>query len=208
MKYATFNTNNPIEKIVLALLLILSPSLLFGNAMESVNTEVIVSGSSIVRKGWLAAPAYTQEWLVEGIRGDRLVIKVSPISGEIDPEICLISGEDDTEVASSTRSEENHVVLDHQIEATGTYTVVIRDQCLDNEGGYEISLEKIAGAETSLQTSAVPTAELEDDEDESGLSGWEIATLVTVGTVLTILTGPFAPLAMMVAARIAALFPV
>jgi len=208
MKHETFNTNNPIEKIVLALLLILSPSLLFGNAMESANTEVITSGSSIVRKGWIAAPAYTQEWSVEGTRGDRLVITVSPISGDIEPEIYLISGEDDTEVASSTKSEENHVVLDHEIEATGTYTVAIRDQGLDNEGGYQICLEKIAGPEISRQTSAASTAEFADDEDESGLSGWEIGALVTVGTVLTILTGPFAPLAMMVAARIAVLFPV
>ena len=208
MKHATFNTKKSIEKIVPALLLILSPSLLFGNAMESANTEVIASGSSIVRKGWLAAPAYTQEWLVEGTRGDRLVITASPISGEIEPEIYLISGEHDTELATSTKSEENHVVLDHEIEATGTYTIAIRDQGLDNEGGYQISLEKIAGSETSRQSSAASTAELEDDEDESGLSGWEIGALVTVGTVLTILTGPFAPLAIMVAARIAVLFPI
>ena len=208
MKNATCNTNKRIEKIMLALVLIISPSLLFGNAAVPINDEITAAGSSIIRKGWLAAPAYTQEWLLQGARGDRLVIMAYPISGGIVPEIYLIFGEDDTVVASTTSSEKDYPVLQHEIEATGTYTIAIRDQGLDNEGGYEISLEKIAAAESARQTSAPGTSARTEDEDVSGLSCWEISTLVTIGTVVTILTGPFAPLAMMVVARVLALFPV
>ncbi len=207
MKDMTRNTHNPLAIMVLALLVIFSSCPLFGNDTAAKNAVASAPGPRTTQRGWLAAPTYTQEWSLQGTQGDRLVITTSPLSDTIVPEIYLMSAGDNTPVASATGIEGDHLVLDHELEATGTYIVAIRDQGLDNEGTYEISLEKTAAQASARQASEAGTAVDAVDEDGAGLSGWEIGTMVGVGTVLTVLTGPFAPLAMMVAARIAVLFP-
>lgn len=200
-------TSKNIKICFLFLILALGPSLIYGSVEPPVDGATPASRLCITRKGMLAAPTYSQEWLIEGTSGERLVITTFSVTEGVVPQIRLLRKEGGTIVASANDMQEGRLVLEHEIRATGTYIVAVMDQGLDDEGAYEISAEKFLSSVAELQTSATKTAAQAKDGEDAGLSWWEIGALVTAGTAVTILTGPLAPAAMMVAARIITLFP-
>ena len=93
----------------------------------------------------ITAPAYTDTWTFSGAFGDRVVINAVPTSGTLHTDITLYPpGGGPAE--ASTISEQ----LDHQLQQTGLYTIVIADFGLDAPGDYNISFLKIPGAVSHL----------------------------------------------------------
>lgn len=201
----TYNRTISIEIIIIILLFMIPASVVSGNQGDAADTEK----PAVTRKGWLAAPFFSQEWEIQGTKGDRLIIRTSPISDGVVPEIFLLfDDKDQTPAASAARYENGCTVLDYTFEKSDSYVILIRNRNHDAGGGYtlSLSLKRIAAPVSALQANADAPVD-KQDSDDAGLAWWEVGTMASVGTALTVLTGQLAPLAIMVTARIAALLP-
>ena len=85
----------------------------------------------------IVGPSYMDTWTFYGDAGDRVLISVQATSGSLWPRINLYPPDSGPEEAS------NIEYLDHQLEQSGLYTIVVEDWVLSNEGTYDISLTKI-----------------------------------------------------------------
>jgi uncharacterized protein YdeI (BOF family) len=86
-------------------------------------------------------------WTFSGNEGDRVLITVSELSGNIEPQIFLYSPSGELEVSAELNSLSQ--TLDHQLNESGLYTIIINDRNLDEEGQYALALVKLPGAVTS-----------------------------------------------------------
>ena len=86
-------------------------------------------------------------WTFYGEAGDRVIITTAEISGGIEPEIYLYPPDGGECEASSTGPGDHR--LDHQLQQTGLYYIIVSDWKLDGEGEYGIALVKIPGAASS-----------------------------------------------------------
>ena len=107
-----------------------------------------VIASAETKTGAFSAPSYQDAWTFSGTAGDRVVITASGTTSGVHPEIYLYPPGGGPSEASVTGFGD-WKRLDHQIEATGTYTILAQEYGQDNTGGYGISLAKIPGALTS-----------------------------------------------------------
>ena len=85
----------------------------------------------------IVAPSYMDTWTFYGKVRDRVLISAEKTSGSLLPVIKLYPPD------SGSCEAWAHEYLDHQLEQSGLYTIVIEDHMLDSEGTYNISLTKI-----------------------------------------------------------------
>jgi len=104
--------------------------------------------SGETKTGFLSSPGFADSWNFYGGEGDRVIITAAEISGYVEPEIYLYPP-DSGELEASAIGPNSGKRLDHQLQRTGLYTIVISDYYLDEEGDYGIALVKIPGAATS-----------------------------------------------------------
>jgi hypothetical protein len=82
-------------------------------------------------------------WLLNGEKGCRVVIADIVDPGEQPPKIYLFApGSAECEACSRVLSSRCQV-LDHELESTGEYTLVVHRDGQDHEGGYRISCAKM-----------------------------------------------------------------
>ncbi len=108
------------------------------------NGGPIASGETL--SGKIDAASDMDAFQFYGDFNDRVIITAVKTSGSLNTEIFLYppdggSLEDDTWSGGDR--------LDHQLERTGLYTIVIHDNAYNNEGRYNISFLKIPGAVSS-----------------------------------------------------------
>ena len=127
-----------LQVVVFVVFTCFSPAAWAGGAISSGETKT----------GTLNAPAYQDSWTFSGTAGDRVVVTATGTSTAIYPEIYLNApGEEDPEASATGIGTSKR--LDHQLEHSGTYTIVVRDWNRDTTGTYAISLAKIPGETTS-----------------------------------------------------------
>ena len=81
----------------------------------------------------ISAPSYIDTWTFEGEEADRVLISVETTSGALSPYIELYPpGGGPREAYSSPGS------IDHQLEQTGTYSIVISDFGYDDESATDV----------------------------------------------------------------------
>jgi len=92
----------------------------------------------------IVSPSYMDTWTFNGQKNDRVIITAVPTSGILDTFISLYPPDGGPAEATTIFDQ-----LDHQLNKTGLYTIVIVDFGLNNEGTYNITLLKIPGAVSS-----------------------------------------------------------
>jgi hypothetical protein len=98
----------------------------------------------------LATSSYQDSYQFFGETGDRVIITAARIGGGVEPQIYLYPPDGSGREASAT-GYDNNLILDHQLQRSGLYTIIIVDYNMDEEGEYAIALAKIPGAATSTQ---------------------------------------------------------
>ena len=94
----------------------------------------------------IAGPSYMDTWTFYGEAGDRVIITAVISSGTLNTVIYLYPP-DGGPCEANTHPWGDR--LDHQLEQSGLYTIVIQDYSLNDEGTYNITLLKIPGAVSS-----------------------------------------------------------
>jgi len=95
----------------------------------------------------ISAPSYLDTWTFEGSAGDRVLITAEPTSGSLDSCIDLYPPGGGEKEASSGLGD----ALDHQLQQTGLYTIVVYDAYFDDSGTYNITMLKIPGPVSSAE---------------------------------------------------------
>ena len=112
--------------------------------------------SGETRTGYLrSSDSYQDSWTFYGDAGDRVVISTANIGGGVEPCIYLYppaGGQLEDSVCNNSLSHS----LDHQLLATGLYTVIIRDYLMNEEGDYGICLQKFLELQ---RLQLIPTAD-------------------------------------------------
>ena len=89
---------------------------------------------------------------LDGNIGERVVIAAVTTSGALDTCITLYppdGGPPEANTCGYCGITGGGDLLDHQLQKTGLYTIVVKDNCLSNSGTYNISFLKIPGAVSS-----------------------------------------------------------
>ena len=97
----------------------------------------IVSGQT--KTGYeITGPAYEDSLGFDGQTGYRVIISVEATSGALSPWIDLYPPDGGPVEASSIFD-----TLDHQLEQSGTYTVVVHDSGYDDTGTYNVTFDNL-----------------------------------------------------------------
>jgi len=93
--------------------------------------------------GVIAGPSYLQDWVFEGNAGDRVLISAVKTEGNLNTGIYLYPPDGGPPEAGSYWGYED--TIDHQLEQSGTYTIIVQDYGLNDGGNYMLTLIKIPG---------------------------------------------------------------
>jgi hypothetical protein len=127
------------------LLIIFSILLLCFSSAKGADMGEIKSAET--RTSYLSSSdSYQDSWTFYGVAGDRVIITTARLSGGVDPCIYLYSPSGGP-YEDAVCGLDNNYTLNHQLEETGLYTIIIRDYNNDEEGDYSISLTKIPSTE-------------------------------------------------------------
>jgi hypothetical protein len=123
-------------------------SLLFGHVPFAWGADrgEILSGETKVGLN-IVSPSYMDTWTFNGQAGYRVIITAIPTSGNLDTYLILYppgGGAAEAEPAAFW-----YDWIDHQLEKSGTYTILVKDYELKKSGTYNINLLKIPGAVSS-----------------------------------------------------------
>ena len=122
---------------ILAILLVCLPGVSGATDMGTIN-------SGETKNGDLSLPPFENSensWTFNGNAGNQVLITVARITGSIEPVIYLYPP-DNSGLEASATSLASHQALDHQLQKTGLYTIIIRDYSMDEEGEFSISFSK------------------------------------------------------------------
>jgi hypothetical protein len=97
----------------------------------------------------LSGPSYLDSWTFDGNAGDRVIINVVRTDGDADTYIDLYSPPPTIQLEASTAPWYDQ--LDHQLQNSGTYTILVQDYGLNDSGLYNISFLKIPGSVNSAE---------------------------------------------------------
>ncbi|MDY6836871.1 MAG: hypothetical protein SWH78_02755, partial [Thermodesulfobacteriota bacterium] len=126
-------------------LLLLLVFWLFPQAVRAADMGDILPGET--KSGSLTAPSFLDSWTFDGSTGDRVVITAVRTGGDNRPEIVLYPpGGGPAEAYTYDLSGSR---LDHQLEQSGLYTIIVQDHNLDHSGTYNITLLKMPGTVSS-----------------------------------------------------------
>jgi len=103
----------------------------------------IVSGQT--SRETISAPSYMDVWKFEGQAGNRVIIAAAEVAGGIEPEILLYPPGEAFHEAVAQGDLSQYRMLDHQLQQSGQYTIIVRDWHMDETGRYDISLVTIPG---------------------------------------------------------------
>jgi hypothetical protein len=106
----------------------------------------ISSGGNL--SGTLVNHADTDLYQFYGQAGDRVVITAARITESIEPQIYLYPPSGGALEASSVGLSYDHW-LDHQLQQTGVYTILVSDWLMDEDGQYGIALARMPGGTTT-----------------------------------------------------------
>jgi len=109
----------------------------------------IVSGQTYRES--ISAPSYMNIWRFQGQEGNRLIIAAAEVAGGIEPEILLYPPGGAFHEAVAQGDLNQYRMLDHQMQHSGEYTIIIRDWHMDETGRYDISLVTIPGEPNSTE---------------------------------------------------------
>ena len=101
------------------------------------------------RSGEITVPSPTDTFNFYGIEGERFIITMTVLSGELEPKIQLYDP-DGIEETSEETIFQSVQINNHQLAKTGTYTVVCSDRNNTQTGTYNLSLSKIPSADLGL----------------------------------------------------------
>jgi hypothetical protein len=122
----------------------------FNGAMAIPTSQPILPGET--RNGSIPAPGAADSWTFSGTAGDRIVVAAITTSGSLDTEIDLHAPGGGVEAATHGAFGGGDR-LDHQLLASGTYTLQVQDWALANTGAYIVTLIKLPG---TLNSAADP----------------------------------------------------
>jgi hypothetical protein len=170
--------------------------ILFVMAAPALGGGPITSGSVV--SGNLSSPSYSETWTFSGTNGSRVLIGAVTTSGSVNTVIRL-KNPSGTEVVNTSSD-----LVDYQLLASGTYTIIIEDAGLNDAGTYNLSLLNVtAGPLTSgsdldggaIASAAVKAGQMNQAADLdaftfSGTAGQRIlfAALTTTGSLNTSIT--------------------
>ena len=136
-------------------------------------------------------------WLFNGEKGCRVVIADAVKPGENPPEIYLFPpGSTECEAHAGLLSKSCRV-LDHELEYTGEYTLVIHRDGPNHEGVYRLSLAKLPEDGCFSIDPDDPDGNLIKSNcilPEECIGGWEVAALAGIPVVTPYMTAPAAVL--------------
>ena len=123
----------------------------------------ISSGDNV--KGKIDLMADTDAFTFNGNKGQSIIIRMVRESDSVTPEIDLYSPNGSKEIEAAADYYYNHVCdLEHVLENTGQYNIIVMDSGADGIGNYSLSLT-IIGSESPEQ----PTEPTPDDVDGDGI---------------------------------------
>ena len=82
-----------------------------------------------------------------GEAGDRAIISAVTSSGLLNTEIILV----DPDFVNETNTQPGGDLLDHVLQKTGTYTIVVQDAGYNNTGYYKVTILKLPGTTSSQE---------------------------------------------------------
>ncbi len=97
--------------------------------------------SGETRSSTIGPPSYLDTWTFDGQAGDRVLINAVTTSGNLVTQIILYPPGGLPKEADSFPSNR----LDHQLQHSGIYTIVIQDTALSRTGDYNITFLKLPG---------------------------------------------------------------
>ena len=93
----------------------------------------------------ISPPLYKDTWNFNGQEGSHVTITAVTTSGALDTCITLYppdGGPPEANTCGYCGITGGGDLLDHQLQKTGLYTIVVKDNCLSNSGTYNISFLK------------------------------------------------------------------
>jgi len=129
-------------RLPLAMVLILA-LVVFALPAQATDMGEIHPGET--RSGSITGPSYMDSWTFEGSMGDRIIVDAEATSGNLDTEIYLYPpGSGPAEADTSPWGD----LLDHQLQSSGLYTIIIMDHGVDDAGDYQVTFMKLPGSLT------------------------------------------------------------
>ena len=113
-------------------------------------TGLSVAGADQIQSGqtsssYITAPSYRDTWTFEGQAGERVLVAAAGAFRGIEPEIFLYPPDSDYHEVVVHGDVRQYRMLDHQLQMSGQYTIVIRDWHMDETGKYGISFVTLPG---------------------------------------------------------------
>jgi len=123
---------NTFKAVVLATIVAfgLTPAICSADCPEIISGETKI-GAEIV------SPSYMDCWTFQGAVNDRVIITAVETSGTLDTVICLYPPAGGPAEACTSPPYDDK--LDHQLQQSGLYTIVVRDYGYNDEGAYNIT---------------------------------------------------------------------
>ncbi len=121
---------------------VITASLWFQSA--AIHAASIRSGET--KSGTISGPSFLETWTFQGQMGERVVVTAVTTSGFVNTEIYLYPPNGGPAEANTSPFGDK---LDHQLQQSGEYTILVQDYLLNDAGNYNISLIKIPGDATS-----------------------------------------------------------
>jgi len=132
--------------IAVASLCCLVPS--FGVQLQAADRGEIASGETRIAN-LVSGPPYLDTWSFTGNTGDRIIFYAVTADGAFDTTLFLYPPGGGPAEARGWATGYGGDVLDHQLQHTGNYTLVIQDYGVNDSGTYSVTFLRIPGAVSS-----------------------------------------------------------